>query len=50
MDWKDHMHQVGGIVTNLQALETVLRRFLLTLKGQRFNFPSLVTRMPPRTC
>ena len=39
MDWKDHTHQVGGIVTNLQALETVLRYFLLRLKGQQLQFP-----------
>jgi hypothetical protein len=39
MDWKDHTHQVGGIVTNLQALETVLRYFLLRLKRQQLQFP-----------
>jgi hypothetical protein len=39
MDWKDHMHQVGGIVTNPQALETVLRYFLLRLNGQKLEFP-----------
>ena len=39
LDWKDHAHQVGGIVTSLQALETVLRRFLLALKGQQLQFP-----------
>jgi hypothetical protein len=39
LDWKDHTHQTGAIVTNLQALETVLRRFLLTLKLQQLQFP-----------
>jgi hypothetical protein len=40
MDWKDYTHQVGGIVTNLQALETVLRYFLLRLKDSSFSFRS----------
>jgi hypothetical protein len=39
MDWKDHTHQVGGIVTNLQALETCLRYFHLGLRGQQLQFP-----------
>jgi hypothetical protein len=41
VDWKDHTHQVGGIVTNLQALETVLRYFLLRQKGQQVQFPKV---------
>src|ERR1700674_738157 len=39
MDWKDHTYQVGGIVTNLQALEAVLRYFLLRLERQQLQFP-----------
>jgi hypothetical protein len=39
MEWQEHMHQVGAIVTNLQALETGLRRFLLEVNGQRMQFP-----------
>jgi hypothetical protein len=39
LEWKDHTHQVGCIVTNLQALETVLRRFLLSLYNQQLEFP-----------
>jgi hypothetical protein len=39
LDWKDHTHGVGCIVTNLQALETVLRRFLMQVNGERMEFP-----------
>jgi hypothetical protein len=39
LDWKDHVHQVGCIVTNLQALETVLRRFLMEVHGEPMRFP-----------
>jgi hypothetical protein len=41
LDWKDHTHQVGCIVTNLQALETVLRYFLLRLHKQEVQFPKV---------
>ena len=41
MDWKDHVHQVGCIVTNLQALETVLRRFLMEVHGEKMQFPKV---------
>jgi hypothetical protein len=36
---EDHTQWVGAIVTNLQALETVLRYFLLRLRGQQPEFP-----------
>jgi hypothetical protein len=39
VDWKDHPHLVGCIITNLQALETVLRRFLMEVNGERMEFP-----------
>ncbi len=41
MDWKDHTHLAGCIVTNLQALETILRYFLLRLHGQQVQFPKV---------
>jgi hypothetical protein len=41
LDWKDHTHQVGCIVTNLQALETVLRRYLMAVHGQQMQFPNV---------
>ena len=41
MEWKDHTHQVGCIITNLQALETVLRYFLLRLHQQEAQFPKV---------
>jgi GTP diphosphokinase / guanosine-3',5'-bis(diphosphate) 3'-diphosphatase len=41
LEWKDHTHQVGCIVTNLQALETVLRYFLLRLHKQEAQFPKV---------
>jgi hypothetical protein len=40
MDWKEHTHWVGCVITNLQALETVLRRFLLESEGQQMQFPN----------
>ncbi len=39
MEAKEHTQGVGGIVTNLQALETVLRYFLLRLRKQDVQFP-----------
>jgi hypothetical protein len=36
---EDHTKWVGAILTNLQALETVLRFFLLTVNGQAKEFP-----------
>jgi hypothetical protein len=41
MEWRDHTHWVGCIVTNLQALETVLRRFLLEVHAQQVQFPKV---------
>ena len=41
LEWKDHTHLVGCIVTNLQALETVLRYFLLRLHKQEPQFPQV---------
>jgi hypothetical protein len=40
LDWKDLTHQVG-FVTNLQALETVLRYFLMKLHKQEAPFPNV---------
>jgi hypothetical protein len=39
MDYKDHLFGVGAIVTNLQALETSLRYFLVRRFEQHFRFP-----------
>jgi hypothetical protein len=39
MKVEDHTKSVGAIVTNLQALETVLRYFLLKANGQQVDFP-----------
>lgn len=41
MDYKDHIAGVGSIVTNLQALESALRRFLVARYGQCANFPQM---------
>jgi hypothetical protein len=41
MESKDHINGVGSIVTNLQALESVLRAFLLERYGQRWQFPKV---------
>jgi hypothetical protein len=39
MEAKDHLFGVGAIVTNLQALETSLRYFLVRRFEQHFKFP-----------
>jgi hypothetical protein len=39
MDYKDHSLRVGYIHTNLAALETSLRYFLLKANGQVFSSP-----------
>src|SRR5262245_10572124 len=39
MKVEDHTKNVGAIVTNLQALETVLRYFFLKLNDQEPDFP-----------
>lgn len=39
MKAEDHTQWVGGIVTNLQALETVLRYFLAKLRNEVEEFP-----------
>ena len=39
MKAEDHTQWVGGIVTNLQALETVLRYFLAKLRNEVVEFP-----------
>jgi hypothetical protein len=39
MDYKEHLFGVGAIVTNLQALETSLRSFLVRRFEQHFKFP-----------
>ena len=41
MDWKVHLNGVGSIVTNLQALETVLRAFLVERYGHCAKFPNM---------
>jgi hypothetical protein len=41
MDPKSHTNGVGNIVTNLQALETVLRGFLVERFGQCAAFPNM---------
>jgi hypothetical protein len=41
LESKDHTQWVGAIVTNLQALETVLRYFLLRLYKQEVHFPKI---------
>jgi hypothetical protein len=41
MDFRDHIAGVGAIVTNLQALETALRRFLVERYGQCPAFPKM---------
>jgi hypothetical protein len=41
MDWKAHISGVGNIVTNLQALESILRAFLVEQYGQCPKFPKM---------
>jgi hypothetical protein len=41
MEDKDHITGVGNIVTNLQALESVLRGFLVEKYGQCAGFPKM---------
>jgi hypothetical protein len=41
MDPKSHTNGIGNIVTNLQALETVLRGFLVERFGQCAAFPKM---------
>jgi hypothetical protein len=40
----EHTQGIGGIVTNLLALETVLRYFLLKLNGEEVQFPNVNDR------
>jgi hypothetical protein len=42
---EDHTQWVGAIVTNLQALETVLRFFLAKLKKEEVAFPKAGDRL-----
>jgi hypothetical protein len=39
MKVEEHTKSVGAIITNLQALETVVRYFLLRANGQQPDFP-----------
>src|ERR1700730_3270294 len=39
MKAEEHTKSVGAIVTNLHALETVIRYFLLKANGQALDFP-----------
>ena len=41
MDGKDHVNGVGNIVTNLQALESLLRGFLVERYDQCAGFPNM---------
>jgi hypothetical protein len=41
LEMKEHTHGVGSIITNLQALETVLRYFLMRLRNQEPDFPKI---------
>jgi hypothetical protein len=41
MKAEEHTKSVGAVVTNLQALETVIRYFLLKANGQAPEFPKL---------
>ena len=41
MDYKDHIAGIGSIVTNLQALESALRRFLVERYDQCPKFPRI---------
>jgi hypothetical protein len=40
----EHTQGIGGIVTNLLALETVLRYFLMKSKGEEVQFPNVGDR------
>jgi hypothetical protein len=44
VETKEHTQGIGGIVTNLLALETVLRYFLLKLNGEEVQFPAVDDR------
>lgn len=44
MEATEHTQGIGGIVTNLLALETVLRYFLLKLNGEEVQFPTVGDR------
>jgi hypothetical protein len=45
LDVKDHTQLVGAIVTNLQALETVLRYHSLGRKARDVQFPTCQKRI-----
>jgi hypothetical protein len=49
LEANDHTQGVGAIVTNLQALETVLRYFLLRLRKQEADFPKVGDRKAKKT-
>lgn len=49
MDHQSHSLGVGAIVTNLQALETVLRCFLMQKDGTPITFPKLGDTSAPET-
>ena len=49
MDVKEHTQGVGTVITNLQALETVLRYFLLRMKKQEAHFPKPGDRKTKKT-
>jgi hypothetical protein len=46
---EEHTHGVGAIITNLQALETVLRYFLLKLRNQTAEFPKVGDQAAKKT-
>jgi hypothetical protein len=50
MDYKDHIAGVGSIVTNLQGLASVLRRFLVERYGQCSKFRKMGDTTACRSC
>ena len=49
MEEKDHVNGVGNIVLNLQALEPLLRGFLVEKYGQRSAFPKMGDKIACRS-
>lgn len=49
MKVEEHTQGIGAIITNLAALETVLRYFLLRLKKQEAEFPKPGDRTAKKT-
>lgn len=49
MEQDDHTHGVGRIITNLEALEFVIRIFLTKANDQKLEFPTPETTELPET-